>query len=83
LAQVPGSGLNIAQARTALLRIKAADDPTFSFIPDDHDVSNLPGWVKTPKQTTDGHLARLAISHGAVLATLDTKIPEAYVIPSR
>ncbi|MGA7684363.1 MAG: PIN domain-containing protein [Terriglobales bacterium] len=83
LAQVPSSGLSIAQARTALLRIKAAADPKFSFIPDDHDVSQLPSWVKTPKQTTDGHLVRLASSHGAVLATLDTRIPEAYVIPSR
>jgi uncharacterized protein len=83
MAQVPSSGLTIEQARTLLLRIKQAADPQFSFLPDDHDVSQLPGWVKTPKQTTDGHLARLASSNGAVLATLDTKIPEAYFIPNQ
>jgi predicted nucleic acid-binding protein len=83
LAQVPRSGLTIEQARTLLLRIKQAAGPNFSFIADDHDVSQLPRWVKTPKQTTDGHLVRLASSNGAVLTTLDTRIPGAYLIPDR
>jgi hypothetical protein len=51
------------------------------FIPDDHDVSQLPGWVKTPKQITDGHLAQLAKANGAMLATLDAGIPKAFLIP--
>jgi predicted nucleic acid-binding protein len=83
LAQIPGSGLTIAQARTVLLRIKQAAIPKFSFISDDHDVSQLPSWVKTPKHTTDGHLAKLASSNSAVLATLDARIPGAYLIPDR
>jgi predicted nucleic acid-binding protein len=48
---------------------------------DDHDVSRLPHWAKTGRQTTDGHLAELASAHGAVLATMDEKIPGAFVIP--
>ena len=83
LAQVPGSGLTVAQARTVLLRIKQASLPKFSFISDDHDASQLPGWVKSPKQTTDGHLVKLASSNGAALATLGARIPEAFLIPDR
>jgi len=83
LAQAPAYGLTIAQARTLLLRMKKADAPKFAFIPDDHDISHLPTWVKTAKQTTDGHLVKLANAHGAVLATLDARIPEAYLIPEK
>jgi hypothetical protein len=52
-----------------------------AFIPDDRDISHLPAWVKTSKQTTDGHLLQLAAANGAVLATLDERIPGAYLIP--
>jgi hypothetical protein len=38
-------------------------------------------WVKTVKQTTDGHLAQLAKANGAILATLDRGIPGAFHIP--
>jgi predicted nucleic acid-binding protein len=81
LAQAPAYGLSIAQARTLLLRIKKARRPAFSFIVDDHDVSRLPAWVKTARQTTDGHLATLAAGAGGILATFDRGIPGAYLIP--
>lgn len=81
LAQASAYGLTVAQARALLTRMKQVSSPAFVFITDDHDVSQLPGWVKTPKQTTDGHLAKLATSNGAVLATLDGRIPGAYLIP--
>jgi uncharacterized protein len=81
LAQAPAYGFTILQARTLLLRLKETDISKFTFIADDHDVSHLPTWVKTPKQTTDGHLLKLASANGLVLATLDRKIPEAYLIP--
>jgi len=81
LSQAPAYGLTVMQARTALLRLKKADRLRFAFISDDHDISQLPAWVKTPKQTSDGHLVQLAIAHGAVLATLDQKIAGAYPIP--
>jgi uncharacterized protein len=81
LAQAPSYGITVTQARTLLSRIKNADALPFSFISDDHDVSQLPSWVKSPKQTTDGHLSKLATAHGAVLTTLDEGIPGAYLIP--
>jgi hypothetical protein len=37
---------------------------------------------KPPGQTAHGHLAQLAKANGAVLATLDTKIRGAFVIPA-
>ncbi len=81
LAQAPAYGLAVAQARTLLLRMKKADVFTFSFLADDHDISHLPTWVKTPKQITDGHLVELARANAGMLATLDGKIPGAYLIP--
>ena len=83
LVQAPAYGLTVAQARTLLLRIKQAGTPKFTFIPDDQDISHLPTWVRAAKQITDGHLAKLAAARGAVLATLDARIPGAYLIPER
>ncbi|MGH9434145.1 MAG: PIN domain-containing protein [Terriglobia bacterium] len=83
LSQAPAYGLKIAQARTLLLRLKKTSALALTFIPDDHDISHLPAWVKTPKQTTDGHLVQLAGANSAVLATLDESIPGAYLIPQR
>ena len=81
LGQASVYGLSIAQARTLLQRMKESS-VQFVFVPDTHDASRLPAWVKTPKQVTDGHLARLADSTGAVLATLDKSIPESFLIPA-
>jgi predicted nucleic acid-binding protein len=81
LVQTSEYGLTVAEARSLLVKIKAAGKPNFTFISDDHDISQLPGWVSTPKQITDGHLVQLAKANGAVLATLDRKIPGAFVIP--
>ena len=81
LALAPAYDFTVAQARTLLLRLKQANTLQFTFIADDHDVSHLPAWVKSPKQTTDGHLVKLASANGGVLATLDGKIPGAYLIP--
>ena len=83
LAQAPIYGFTIGHARTLLLRLKKASKLSLTFITDGHDISHLPAWVKTPKQTTDGHLVQLASSNGAVLATLDEKISGAYLIPHR
>jgi predicted nucleic acid-binding protein len=83
LVQAPAYGLTVSQARTLLIRIKRANAPQFIFIPDDHDISHLPTWVKIARQTTDGHLAMLASANHATLATLDTKIPGAYLIPEK
>jgi uncharacterized protein len=72
---------SIAQARELVLKVKNSGGIHWVFIPDDRDISHLPKWVRTPKQTTDGHLAGLAKANDAVLATLDRRIPGAYLIP--
>ena len=81
LAQASGYGVSIVQAQTILTRLKKDRSLSHTFIPDNHDITHLPAWVKTPKQTTDGHLVQLARSNGAVLATLDERIPGAYLVP--
>src|ERR1700676_4630585 len=81
LAQASAYGFTVAQARTLLLRLKAGRTSRLTFIPDDHDVSHLPGWVRAPKQITDGHLSKLASANAAVLATLDERIAGSYLIP--
>jgi uncharacterized protein len=83
LAQAAAYGLTVAQGRTLLLKIKEAGASRFVFIADDHDLSRLPTWVKTPKQITDGHLVKLAVAHGCTLATLDEGIPGAFLIPGK
>jgi hypothetical protein len=81
LAQAPAYGFTVAQARALLLRLKGSRTSRLAFIPDEHDVSHLPGWVRAPKQITDGHLSKLASANGAFLATLDENIPGSYLIP--
>jgi predicted nucleic acid-binding protein len=83
LVQAPQYGFTVAHARNVLLQMKSGYMLKFTFIPDDLDVSRLPAWVKSAKQTTDGHLAQLARANGATLATLDAKIPGAFLIPTQ
>jgi predicted nucleic acid-binding protein len=82
LAQASQYGFTVSHARAQLLGLKTGNIVKFAFIPDDHDISQLPSWAKSAKQTTNGHLAALAKSNGAVLATLDQKIPRAFFIPA-
>ena len=81
LGQAQQYGLSVTQARELLLKVKASDGMRWIFISDDRDISQLPKWVRTPKQTTDGHLAGLAGANEAILATLDRRIPGAFVVP--
>ena len=81
LAQAPAYGFTVIQSRTLLLRLKEARTSRFMFISDEHDISHLPGWVRAPKQITDGHLGALACKNGALLATLDENVPGSYLIP--
>ena len=81
LGQAQQHGSSVAQARELLLELKNSSRMRCTFIPDDRDISCLPKWVRAPKQITDGHLAELAKANEAVLATLDRRIPGAFVIP--
>jgi predicted nucleic acid-binding protein len=81
LAQLPDHDISVESAQEMLALLKATSGASFTFLVDDMGIDQLPRWVKNPKQTTDGHLAALAKAHGAMLATLDGKIPGAFVIP--
>ena len=81
IAQVEEYDLDIPNSRKLLLDLKSSKRLHFEFLSDNLDISALPRWVVTPKQTTDGHLLELAKAHGAVLATFDAKIPGAFQIP--
>jgi predicted nucleic acid-binding protein len=81
VSQTPIYGLTVSEARNELLRIKQLPELTWEFLADAQDISQLPTWVKTGGQTTDGHLVQLAAAHEALLATFDSKIPGAFLIP--
>jgi predicted nucleic acid-binding protein len=83
LAQTQLYGFTAPTARALLLRMKAEDPALFVFLADDNDISHMPGWVRQPKQVTDGHLIQLAKRYGATFATLDGKIPGAFRVPGR
>ncbi len=51
------------------------------FLPDDQASIRWPKWCASASSTTDAHLLQLATTHGARLATLDTGIPTAFVLP--
>jgi hypothetical protein len=80
-SQAPHYGFTVQQAQTLLSSLKSSNKMPLMFLPDGVDIARLPAWVKTPKQTTDGHLLQLANANGAVLATLDERIPGAFLIP--
>jgi toxin-antitoxin system PIN domain toxin len=82
LAQVPAYGFSVSQACDLLARLRSSRRVSLAFLPDDQDLSRLPAWAKTARQTTDGHLMQLARAHGANLATLDARIPGAFLIPA-
>ncbi len=71
----------IDQGKQILSDLKSFEDLDFTFISDDHPVASLPSWVKSGKQTTDGHLVELAKANSCSLATFDENILGAFVIP--
>lgn len=79
LAQTTSYGVSLSDAQKLLLRLKQSTAAV--FINDHHDTSRLPAWVKTANQLMDGHLLQLAKANHASLATLDRKIPGAFLIP--
>ncbi|NBX30726.1 PIN domain-containing protein [bacterium] len=81
LHQAPHLRVPVRESVRLLTRFRTNRRRVVIQLPDEHGASNLPKWVKTARQITDGHLAGLAVRHGAHLATLDNGIPGATVIP--
>ncbi|CAN5124705.1 type II toxin-antitoxin system VapC family toxin [soil metagenome] len=74
-------GVSVIEAKALLVAIKDFEGLNFQFVADDQDASKLPAWVSGSKQTTDGHLLELASANDCLLATLDERIPGAFLIP--
>ena len=81
LSRVPLYGYQVHHAQMLLARVKAKSIVRFTFTTDDQDLSSMPKWVNSHNQLTDGHLMQLANAHDAVFASLDKRIPSAFVIP--
>jgi predicted nucleic acid-binding protein len=81
VASVAMYGLTVVQAKALLLGMKSNAAQPLNFLSDANDISALPAWVKSPGQTTDGHLLQLGSANSAVLATFDGGIPGAFLIP--
>ena len=60
--------------------MKGSGIATFTLIADALDASQMPAYVRSPGQLTDGHLLQLARVGEARLVTLDRGIPGAEVI---
>jgi predicted nucleic acid-binding protein len=82
LNQVPQYQVAISDGRALLARLRASRKRQVHFLSDNHGAEQLPQWVKSGRQTTDGHLAELAKSAGARLATLGAGVPGALLIRS-
>jgi predicted nucleic acid-binding protein len=72
---------DLAAARDLLSLLRMNRRRPFVRLADDLGADSLPSWVRTPAQTTDGHLLALAQARDARLATLDEAIPGATRIP--
>jgi hypothetical protein len=76
-----GLEASVPAAADTLNGLFASSPIPFMRLSDDLGASDLPAYVKGPKQVTDGHLLGLARKHGGQLASLDRGIPGAFPIP--
>jgi hypothetical protein len=80
--QRAGSHVTVAEATETLSDMVAALGASHVLLADDQGAREFPAWCASASRTTDAHLLELAARHGAKLATLDTGIPGAFVIPA-
>lgn len=72
---------SVPEATDTLKGLIVSSEVPFVRLSDDLGASDLPAYVKGPRQVTDGHLLGLARKHGGQLASLDRGIPGALAIP--
>jgi hypothetical protein len=82
LTQTAAFSFTIEHGKQFLSQLKSSPKLGCKFLADTEGAAELPGWVKGPKQITDGHLVELAKSNDAKFATLDQNIPGAVLIPT-
>ena len=81
--QRTGNRVTVQEAGATLQGMLRSLGARHVFLADDRPVARFPDWCLHPSRTTDTHLLQLAEAHGARLATLDTDIPGAFLIPIR
>lgn len=81
LIQAPQYRVPVANSIKTLTRFRKCAAPVVFLLPDERGATELPSWVISGRQITDGHLLGLAHAHGARLATLDEGIPHAFLVP--
>ncbi|MEO7273185.1 MAG: PIN domain-containing protein [Vicinamibacterales bacterium] len=81
--QRTGGRVTVAEAAETVAGMVAALGARHVLLADDQGARRFPPWCASASRTTDAHLLDLAAAHGAKLATLDTGIPGAFVIPAR
>jgi len=81
--QRTGNRVTVQEAATTLQGMLRSLGSRHAFLADDRPIAQFPDWCLHPSRTTDAHLLQLAEAHGARLATLDTDIPGAFLIPIR
>jgi len=79
--QRTGARISPGEAGRTLAGMLASLGSQHGFLPDDQPTAVWPEWCRGAGQITDAHLAALAARHQAKLATLDTAIPGAFVLP--
>lgn len=72
---------DVPTARKALAALKTSSAIPFELVNDALGADRLPAFAKTPAKLTDGYLLELARANQAQLATLDTGIPGATILP--
>jgi len=80
--QRTGGRVTVPEATETLTGMVAALGARHVLLADDQAARHFPEWCASASRTTDAHLLGLAAAHGVKLATLDTGIPGAYVIPA-
>ena len=79
--QRTGGLVTVREASKTLASMVGSLGARHAFLADDRPAKDFPEWSHHPSRTTDAHLLQLAGVHGAKLATLDTGIPGAFLIP--
>ncbi len=75
--------VTVSEAADVLSGMLQSLETRHGFLADDVSGSRWPEWCRGASRTTDAHLAMLAREHGCELATLDTEIVGAFLLPEQ
>ncbi len=79
--QRTGGHVTVKEASKTLAGMVNSLGSRHVFLADDRPAGDFPEWCHHASRTTDAHLLQLAEAHGAKLATLDTGISGAFLVP--